>query len=217
MNVVQGQAERLSESLADDADLQANAAAIEDRAETLVALGEKAQTVRSLFDGELPTEASYDVRKLLTDVVEEFSESHPTASVTLGDVDSVSVRADSRLEKAVTELLDNAIIHNDTAVAEVTVAVATAEKKGPREWVEIEIADNGPGIPDHEQETIERGEETSLQHGTGLGLWMVYWTVSLFGGEVSIEDNSPRGTRVILSLPRASDGDSTRTAAADHH
>jgi len=217
MNVVQGQAERLSESLGDEADLQANAAAIEDRAETLAALGEKAQTVRSLFDGELPTEASYDVRKLLTDVVEEFSESHPTASVTLGDVDSVSVRADSRLEKAVTELLDNAIIHNDTAVAEVTVTVATAEKKGSREWVEIEIADNGPGIPDHEQETIERGEETSLQHGTGLGLWMVYWTVSLFGGEVSIEDNSPRGTRVILSLPRASDGDSTRTAAADHH
>lgn len=66
------------------------------------------------------------------------------------------------------------------------------------------IADNGPGIPDLEQKTIETGEETPLQHGTGLGLWIVYWTVSLYGGEVTLEENAPRGTRVVLNLPQAS-------------
>lgn len=79
------------------------------------------------------------------------------------------------------------------------------------------IADNGPGIPDQEQKTIKLGEETPLQHGTGLGLWIVYWTVSLFGGEVTLEDNSPRGTRVILSLPQASADPSRQVASVDHH
>jgi len=116
----------------------------------------------------------------------------------------------------VTELLDNAIVHNDEPVPEVTVSVGSAGTSGSEEWIEIEIADNGPGIPDIERETLERGEETSLQHGTGLGLWIVYWTVSLFGGDVSIQNNSPRGTQVVLSPPGASDDASTRGEVAGH-
>ncbi len=60
-----------------------------------------------------------------------------------------------------------------------------------------------------------RGDETALQHGNGLGLWIAYWTVSLFGGELSIEDNSPRGTRVVLRLPRDSGGAVPQMATAD--
>jgi hypothetical protein len=64
------------------------------------------------------------------------------------------------------------------------------------------IADNGPGIPTQERNTIETGDETPLQHGTGLGLWLVYWAISLLGGDVRI-DQSSSGTRVTLTLPRA--------------
>jgi hypothetical protein len=68
------------------------------------------------------------------------------------------------------------------------------------------IADNGPGIPTQERNTIETGDETPLQHGTGLGLWLVYWAISLLGGDVRI-DQSASGTRVTLTLLRA-DADS---------
>lgn len=204
MNVIQGHAERLSASL-EDGELRADAAAIKDRADTLVTVGEQAKNARSLFKDRSPTETSYDVTQLLTDIVDEVSESYPAASVTLADSGSVCVWADNRLKIAVTELLENAIIHNDNAVPEVTVSAEPVKREGPVEWMEIEIADNGPGIPDNEQKTIESGEETSLQHGTGLGLWVVHWTVSLLGGELSIENNSPRGTCVVLSVPRASE------------
>ncbi|MFC7057647.1 PAS domain S-box protein [Halovenus salina] len=203
-NVIQGRATVLQDLL-DDEELQTNVTEIEHRADALATLGDKANTVRSLFESDPQTETPYDVTELLTEVVAKFSEANPTASVTLGEVEAVSVRADSRLEMAMTELLDNAIVHNESAVPEVTVSVRPASEKGAKDWAEIEITDNGPGIPDHEQETIERGEETSLQHGTGLGLWIVYWTVSLFGGEISIQDNEPRGTRVTLMVPRASE------------
>jgi PAS domain S-box-containing protein len=214
INVIQGRGTILHDLLDDD-ELQTHVTEIEKRADALATLGDKANTVRSLFESDPQTEKPYDVTELVTEIVTEFSEANPTASVTLGDVDAVSVRADSRLKMALRELLDNAIVHNETAVPEVIVSVGPADKRGAEDWVEIEISDNGPGIPDHEQETIERGEETSLHHGTGLGLWIVYWTVSLFGGEISIEDNDPRGTRVILSLPRASTDDLAQARAGN--
>jgi len=67
--------------------------------------------------------------------------------------------------------------------------------------VEIVITDNGPGIPKHERKAIESGEETPLQHGTGLGLWLVYWAMSLLGGDIHIDDADP-GTRIALRLPQ---------------
>jgi signal transduction histidine kinase len=145
------------------------------------------------------------VVQFLTEVVEEVSETHPEATITVRDSEPVHVRADSRLKIALTELLENAIIHNDRSTPEITLTTRPSEGDRSDEWVDIVISDNGPGIPEHEQAMIERGEETPLQHGTGLGLWIVYWTVSLFGGEVSIRDNEPRGTRVVLLLPRASE------------
>jgi len=209
MNVIQGRAMQLRDSVNDD-ELRADVAAIENQTDALIALSNKIGTVRSLFENESAGESACDVSALLTDVVSEFSEAHPSASCTLDDLDSVHARADGRLRLAVTELLDNAVAHNDRAAPELTVSVERSRERGSEEWVQIIVADNGPGIPDYDWQTIETGNETPLQHGSGLGLWIVYWTVSLFGGDVSIEDNTPRGTRVVLSLPRASTDSSTR-------
>ena len=158
-----------------------------------------------------------DITQLVTEVVDEFSDAHPDATLTTHEHGSVRARADSRLKTALSELVENAILHNDQPNPEVTVTTSPSSGERTGDWIEIVIADNGRGIPDHERKTIESGEETPLQHGTGLGLWIVYWTVSLYGGEVSLEDNSPRGTRVVLSLPQATVGSSPRITPADRH
>ncbi|THE64619.1 PAS domain S-box protein [Salinadaptatus halalkaliphilus] len=216
MNVIQGRAELLRESLGDD-EHRANVRAIEERADALATLGDKAGTVRSLFENEFSTETATNVTELVSDVVTTVSEEYSTASFDVDDSDPLYARADSRLKVAVKELLDNAVVHNDQPKPEVTVTTRPSREKQSEQWIEIEIVDNGPGIPDQELETIKQGEETPLQHGTGLGLWIVYWTVSLYGGEVTFVDNSPRGTGVVLNLPRMSADSSVRGTLVEHH
>ncbi len=215
-NVIGGNAEMLQNALDDEA-LETHASAIEERTAALSRVSEQARRVNSLFDDELPTEAICNITQLVTEVVNDISETYPDATLTIAEHDSVHARADNRLKTALTELLDNAIIHNDQSTPEVTIAARPSSGERTGDWIEIVVADNGPGIPEHEQQTIESGEETPLQHGTGLGLWIVYWTVSLFGGEVSLEENSPRGTRVVLNLPQASVGSSRQVTSVEHH
>jgi len=45
---------------------------------------------------------------------------------------------------------------------------------------------------------------TSLEHGSGPGLWLVEWGVARLDGTVAFAANEPRGTVVILRLPMAS-------------
>ena len=65
----------------------------------------------------------------------------------------------------------------------------------------VAVADDGPGIPDHEYEVLTAGEETALEHGSGLGLWLVFWVVTKSGGDLSFDDREPRGSVVTLTLP----------------
>lgn len=65
------------------------------------------------------------------------------------------------------------------------------------------VSDNGPGIPPHELETLRRGHETKLDHGSSLGLWLIQWAVDGSDGELAFESNDPRGTRVTLTLDAA--------------
>ncbi|MDZ7731370.1 MAG: ATP-binding protein [Natrialbaceae archaeon] len=64
------------------------------------------------------------------------------------------------------------------------------------------IVDNGPGIPDHELAVLDEGEETPLQHGSGLGLWLVYWLVDKSNGSLEFETGED-GTSVTCLLPAA--------------
>ncbi|SDY69500.1 histidine kinase N-terminal 7TM domain-containing protein [Halopenitus persicus] len=114
---------------------------------------------------------------------------------------------EATLTAAVTNLVENAIRHHDGNGSErpdgapwvrVTVALDGDD-------VVVTVADDGPGIPDHELETIAAGEETALEHGSGLGLWIVHWASDALGGTITYTDRSPRGTRAELRLPGGKD------------
>jgi sensor histidine kinase regulating citrate/malate metabolism len=67
--------------------------------------------------------------------------------------------------------------------------------------VVVRVADDGPGIPELERTAISAGLESPLQHATGLGLWLVQWTVTNSGGSMSIADREGGGAVVELRLP----------------
>lgn len=139
------------------------------------------------------------VGDILTDLGEEYTAAYPNATIDL-TVEDVHLRGNAEfLELVVGELVENAIEHNDTATPRVDLTV-TADGD---DRVQVCVADDGPGIPDMEREVLREGQEGSLLHGSGIGLWTIHWLVTRVGGNVSIADNDSRGTVVTLSIPRA--------------
>jgi len=55
-----------------------------------------------------------------------------------------------------------------------------------------------------ERQVLEAGRETPLEHGSGLGLWLVNWIVTGLGGEVTTTVDG--GTTVTVRLSPATDG-----------
>jgi signal transduction histidine kinase len=54
------------------------------------------------------------------------------------------------------------------------------------------------------RDVLETGEAVdALYHGSGLGLWLVYWVVQQSGGEATVREAAPRGTVVAVTLPRS--------------
>jgi signal transduction histidine kinase len=104
------------------------------------------------------------------------------------------------LAQAIVNLLENALKYVP-AGGHVTVEVTTS-----REHIALVVADDGPGIPEHERERIlqpfVRLERDRKQPGSGLGLSLVAAVMRLHDGTLALENNDP-GLRVKCLLPRA--------------
>jgi signal transduction histidine kinase len=78
--------------------------------------------------------------------------------------------------------------------------------------IQIEIADTGPGIPDHIRRRIFEPFFTTKQEGkgTGLGLSLVYGIVENHNGHIDVVSEPGVGTTFIVKIPIAtqdSEGD----------
>ncbi len=69
------------------------------------------------------------------------------------------------------------------------------------EFVTIEIADTGPGIPEERRERIFDPFFTTKEHGTGLGLSISYGIVEQHGGDISVESTVGKGSTFTVRLP----------------
>lgn len=169
---------------------------IQASATELVELGEKAREFEQIIDDSDPTGA-VDVEPVIEQVAADYRKQHPTADITASGAD-LSVRSSGEtLRFAVEELVANAIKHSDRARP--TVEIRAEQTQNGQ--VAVSVADDGPGIPESERETLTEGEESALLHGSGLGLWTVNWVTSRLSGTVTISERDPRGTVVTLALP----------------
>ena len=138
--------------------------------------------------------------RVLGDELELRRETFPEATFhVVGEMPAVEVRANEMLTSVFKNLLNNAVQHNDAdePVVEIRPEVTDDE-------VVVRIADDGPGIPDEQKDTIfQRGEKGVDSSGTGIGLYLVQTLVEQYGGTVAVADNSPRGAVFTVRLPRA--------------
>ncbi len=104
------------------------------------------------------------------------------------------------LEQMFVNLIENAMIYSPVGGSIQIRARAGAGR------VEVEIADDGPGIPERERQRVlqrfVRLDASRHREGTGLGLALVASIASLHEATFRFEDNAP-GLRVVLHLPRA--------------
>ena len=116
-----------------------------------------------------------------------------------------------RMHQVVANLLDNAVRHSPD---DGRVWLSAHNGGGS---VVLEVADEGPGIPEEEaQRVFERfyrsdAARSTRDGGTGLGLAIARWIVDAHGGSIRAEQRDPQGCRMVLELP-AGTGD--RPAAA---
>ncbi len=125
-----------------------------------------------------------------------------------GAQEPVPVEADPhQMKKVLYNLLSNAVKFSDPDTGQVWIRLGA---KGDR--VEIEVEDNGIGIPRDQLDRIfERFAQverraTRRQEGTGIGLALVKEIVSQHGGTVAVESELGRGSTFTVSLPRGAAG-----------
>lgn len=103
------------------------------------------------------------------------------------------------LAALVINLIDNAVKYSQDGV---TVKLFTSGN-----FIVLEVADNGPGIPEEERHQIfdkfyRGGHELSRKtKGTGLGLYIVRNVTRLHHGDVSVSPNQPKGSIFAVRIP----------------
>lgn len=170
---------------------------ITDSAEALRKTGEKSRAITAVLASS-PSREPVDIAGVVRSLGETAAREHQAAQITVDTVDSAVANATLKTGDAIEELVRNAVVHSDRESPSVEVRVETSD-----DVVTVSVVDDGPGISEMDRDVLEQGTETDeLFHGSGLGLWLVYWTVRRSGGAVSVSDSEPRGTKVSLELPR---------------
>ncbi|HKN48532.1 MAG TPA: PAS domain S-box protein, partial [Candidatus Polarisedimenticolia bacterium] len=123
------------------------------------------------------------------------------------ETDDLVVRGDRvKLGQVLTNLLTNAVKFNRDG-GRITVTA----RKGPRGFLEVDLADTGIGIPPEEQGKIfERfyqvdSSPSRRYEGTGIGLSIVRDILRLHGCSIRVKSEPDKGSVFTFTLPLAHD------------
>lgn len=192
LSVIKSHNEELAATL--DGSLREHAEVTLERAETLSAVSEKTRAVERLIDTDWKSKP-IDLGTFLSELTERISNEFPEVTVELDCPENCVVETVGPVRLLLENVVENAAEHNDSTDPFVRLTVTETDSA-----TTIEVVDNGPGIPEHELTVRERGGETQLEHGRGVGLWIVHWIVERSSITVSF-DIDRDGTAVTVTLP----------------
>jgi len=182
--------EQLDEAVVDDLNR------IERAAQRILRVAEKARRVDQFDISE--EKETRNIVEPLESQVESFEDEYPDVVIDVDFPDFVPVATYGTLSIAFYELMENAIIHNDSGRDPRRVSVSLETSMAST--AELTIRDNGPGIRQAEVNPIIEGEETPLEHGSSIGLWLTRWVVNDHGGELDLAALES-GTKATVRLP----------------
>lgn len=206
MLVVQGRAEHLRDRV-DESDR----GHVDSIMTWCARLTEMSQTIRDINDTVTASESErlepVSLSAVVGNVIRNVDDSGTVTIETA--IDDEWVHANEFAEKVLTTIVDNAVQHNTNDQPRVEITTADAG-----DWIQLRIADNGPGISDELKTTVFQRSMSPDQTAGGFGLYFVSVMMNLYGGKVWYEDNDPDGTVAILEFQRA-DRDRDEQAPGD--
>jgi len=194
MNVIEGHAALLNEEFDED-DVPASLETLTETALDLMGLAESVQETERIISSVGSSDRPVDLTDHVVGLVDMFEDRYPDATITASLPGDPCTVGTTGILAAVEEAIENAIKHNESPTP--SVAVRIEKRDG---WADIEIEDDGPGIPDREIRVLERGE-TALNHADRLGIWLIYWVVTKAGGRFDVVEADEGGSIVRLSIP----------------
>jgi len=180
--------------------------------ERLAAIVDTLLNVARLEAGDMTVDlAPIDLCAVVSEVIDTVQQ---TASGNghefVADLPTEPLTADAdreKLRQVLANLLDNAVKFSPHG-GKVTVS---ARRTGESETVEIQVTDEGMGIPHAEQQLIfskfYRRADWADQEGAGagLGLFIAQGLVSAMGGDIRVSSIEGRGASFVFELPLAAE------------
>lgn len=146
------------------------------------------------------------VEEVLTALSARIEERQATVEVDVPDA-AVVVADSRRMHQVLSNLIANALKYGRDEEARVSVrAVPIGDRGRPWKW-RIDVADNGPGVPEEQRERIFMLFQTAPDplgrpiQGTGVGLAMVRKIILAYGGQIHVADAPGGGALFWFTLP----------------
>lgn len=140
-----------------------------------------------------------DLPMIIEESVSLYRESHDHVTFTIiRETEIPLLNLDrQQIKQAMINLLDNAIaaLQNNGEIR------ITMDHNKSRNIVLLDVADNGPGIPDSIKARLFEPYFSTKKSGTGLGLAIVNSIVADHNGSIRVFDNTPKGTRFVIEFP----------------
>ena len=176
---------------------------IDSQSQKLARLGDQLLDLTSLDAGQLHLELkTLDVCQIVANAVASArSTLAPARLVVHLPTGPVPISADaSRLERVLTNLLDNAVKFTPDG-GQIAVEISEARDG----FVRVAVRDHGVSVPPEKRgqifERFYEAHRTEHRSGLGLGLYLSQQIVQLHGGRMGVEFPADGGTRFVVQLP----------------
>ena len=197
MTVISGYGKML-ESAVSDPQQSEQAGTIVAAGDRLLSIAEKIAEFEAV-QGRETTPEPLQIADLVADVAHDCSNAHDDATVewTVTPPERQVHTDPVLLSMLLANLVENAIVHADSAAP--TVEIAAFEPAESDDEVAVEVCDTNDRIPEIELESLRAGDETPLQHGQGVGLWIVHWCLTKLQGRIEFEYDG--GNHLTVTVP----------------
>ncbi len=154
------------------------------------------QNYRSLTSLPTPTLKTIQINKLFEKMSNAYfvSDSMIKTEIKVQPTD-LTLLAD---EKLLVRMLDNLIVNAIHALQDISEPRIHLKAFKAKERVNIEVIDNGCGIPADIKDKIYIPFFTTKDNGTGIGLALIKQIMRLHSGEISVQSEPGRGTAFTL-------------------